>query len=94
MVAIPDFVANSAANGWWWMVLQGLIEPTEQAAYEYAARTIHDTVERLLRLSAERGITPRQAAAEIAIENTAALVEAYGGEEARAPRKAPAEAPA
>ena len=90
VVVIPDFVANSAANGWWWMVMLGLIEPTEQAAYEYAARTIHDTVERLLRLSAERRITPRQAAVEIAIENTAALVEAYGGEEVKTPAEAPA----
>jgi glutamate dehydrogenase (NAD(P)+) len=83
VLVVPDFVANSAANGWWWMVMLGVIEPTEQAACDYAARTIHDTVRRLLRLSDERRIMPRQAAAEITIENTLALVEAYGGEEAK-----------
>jgi len=83
VIVIPDFVANSAANGWWWMVMLGLIEPTEEAAYEYATNTIHDTVERLLRLSAEGGITPRDAAVEIAIKNTEANAREYGTEEAR-----------
>jgi glutamate dehydrogenase (NAD(P)+) len=82
VVVIPDFVANSCANGWWWMVMLGLIEPTERAAYDYAAMTIHDTVGRLLRLSAERGITPREAAVEIATQNTEANAREYGTEEA------------
>lgn len=83
VVVIPDFVANSGANGWWWMVLLGLIEPTEEAAYEYVTHTIHDTVERLLHLSDERKITPRDAAVEIAIKNTEANAHEYGTEEAR-----------
>jgi len=83
VIVIPDFVANSAANGWWWMVMLGLIEPTEEAAYEYATNTIHETVERLLRLSAEGGISPRDAAVEIAIKNTEANAREYGTEEAR-----------
>jgi glutamate dehydrogenase (NAD(P)+) len=91
VVVVPDFVANSAANGWWWMVMLGIIESTEPAAYEYARRTIHDTVDRLLKLSRDRGITPRAAAREIAEKNTDALVEEYGAEEATEPReKAPA----
>lgn len=82
VVVIPDFVANSGANGWWWMVMLGLIEPTEQAAYDYAARTLHDTVGRLLSLSQERGITPRQAAVEIALQNADTNTKTFGGEEA------------
>ena len=85
VIVIPDFVANSAANGWWWMVMLGLIEPTERASYEYATTTIKDTVARLLLLSAERGITPRQAAEEIAMENAEANAREYGTEEARTP---------
>src|SRR5919199_9373 len=85
VVVVPDFVANSGANGWWGVGMLGLIEPTEQAAYEYARRTLHDTVDRLLTLSVERDITPRQAAEEIAIQNTEALARAYGTEEARTP---------
>jgi glutamate dehydrogenase (NAD(P)+) len=88
VVVIPDFVANSGANGWWWMVMLGMIEPTEQAAYDYATRTLHDTVGRLLRLSRERGITPRQAAVEIAMENAETNVRTYGGEEALTPAAA------
>lgn len=83
VIVVPDFVANSGANGWWWMILLGLIEPTEQAAYDYVTRTIHDTVERLLRLSGERGITPREAAVEIAIKNTEENARQYGAEEPR-----------
>lgn len=85
VVVIPDFVANSGANGWWWVVMLGLIEPTEAASYEYATRTIHDTVDRLLRLSEERGITPREAAVEIAMLNAEANAREYGTEEARTP---------
>ncbi|MEP7104483.1 MAG: Glu/Leu/Phe/Val dehydrogenase dimerization domain-containing protein [Chloroflexota bacterium] len=87
VVVVPDFVANSAANGWWWMIMLGLIESTEPAAYDYARRTIHDTVDRLLKLSGERGITPRAAARQIAEQNTDALVTEYGAEEAREPRQ-------
>lgn len=85
IVVVPDFVANSAANGWWWMVMLGMIEPTEAAAYEYATRTIHDTVERLLRLSQERGITPREAAVEIALQNAERNAQEYGTEDAKVP---------
>ena len=84
VIVIPDFVANSGANGWWWMVMLGFIEPTEQAAYEYAAKTLRDTIDRLLTLSAERHITPREAATEIATENTERLASEYGREEAKA----------
>ena len=59
----------------------GFVEPTEQAAYEWARATIRGTVLRLLRLSQERGVTPREAAEAIAIENTNALAEEYGTEE-------------
>ena len=88
VIVIPDFVANSGANGWWWMVMLGLIEPTEQAAYDYAARTLHDTVERLLNLSAERHLTPREAGVEIATQNTERLAREYGTEEAKTPATA------
>ena len=88
VIVIPDFVANSGANGWWWMVMLGFIEPTEQAAYDYAAKTLHDTVDRLLSLSAERGITPREAAVEIATQNTERLAAEYGTEEAKTPAAA------
>lgn len=87
VVVVPDFVANSAANGWWWMVMLGLIESTEPAAYDYARKTIHDTVDRLLKLSREQGITPRAAARRIAEQNTDALVAEYGAEEATEPRE-------
>ncbi|HEY4866119.1 MAG TPA: Glu/Leu/Phe/Val dehydrogenase dimerization domain-containing protein [Candidatus Dormibacteraeota bacterium] len=81
VVVVPDFVANSAANGWWWSVMMGIVAPTEQAAYEWARATIRGTVRRLLLLSQERGVTPREAAEAIAVENTNALAEEYGTEE-------------
>jgi glutamate dehydrogenase (NAD(P)+) len=81
VVVIPDFVANAGANGWWWMVMLGEIEPTEDAAYAYARGTIRDTVGRLLRLGAEAGITPREAAVRIAMENVERNARTYGAEE-------------
>lgn len=83
VVVVPDFVANSAANGWWWNVMLGQIEPAEDAAYRWAATTIRNTVLRLLRLSDAERITPREAAVRIANENMAALVAEWGEEEAR-----------
>jgi hypothetical protein len=62
--------------------------PSGGAAYNYAARTIGDTVERLPALSADRQITPREAAVEIATENTERLAREYGSEEARIPATA------
>jgi hypothetical protein len=61
----------------------GILEPTEEAAYDWASKTIRDTVRRLIALSEERGITPREAAQAIANENADALVEEYGAEEPR-----------
>ena len=86
VIVIPDFVANSGANGWWRMVMLGFIGPTEQAAYDYATGTIHDTVDRLLSLAGERDITPREAAVEIATQNTESLAKEYGTEEAKVPK--------
>lgn len=85
VMVIPDFVANSGASGWRWMVMLGLIERTEHAAYGYARRTLHDTVERLLMLSEREGIRPGDTAVRIATENTERLAEEYGTEQAKAP---------
>ena len=81
VVVVPDFVANSAANGWWWTVMLGILEPTEEAAYGWARETIRSTVGRLLALSEERSVTPREAAEMIANQNADSLVEEYGAEE-------------
>jgi glutamate dehydrogenase (NAD(P)+) len=83
VVVVPDFVANSAANGWWWTVMLGILDPTEEAAYAWARQTIRDTVRRLITVSEERRITPREAAEAIATENADALVQEYGAEEPR-----------
>ena len=66
-----------------------MIDTTEQAAYDYATKTIHDTVDRLLGLSRERGVTPREAAVQIATENIEANARKYGREEAVAAEAVP-----
>ena len=79
-----DFVESTTKHPMLPTWIENCIEPTEQAAYEYAAKTLRDTIDRLLSLSAERHITPREAATEIATENTERLASEYGREEAKA----------
>ncbi|MCZ0975202.1 glutamate dehydrogenase [Streptomyces albulus] len=41
---IPDFVANSAGNAWWWWTLFGDIEPTAASAYARVSAVMEDLV--------------------------------------------------
>jgi glutamate dehydrogenase (NAD(P)+) len=65
VTVVPDFLANSATNAWWWWTLFGDIEPTAESAYEKIRQQMHNLVAATL----ERGDTPRAAALALAAEN-------------------------
>jgi glutamate dehydrogenase (NAD(P)+) len=88
VVVIPDFVANSGANSWWWWTLSGVIGASADESFARVAEAMQDTVTRLLELSRDAGITPREAAGRIAEENLdrIAAEEAAGGHRVGAAR--------
>ncbi|MGW7418310.1 Glu/Leu/Phe/Val dehydrogenase dimerization domain-containing protein [Streptomyces sp. NPDC054863] len=59
---IPDFVANSAGNAWWWWTLFGDIEPTAASAYARVSAVMEDLVVSALDGAADGSMTPREAA--------------------------------
>jgi glutamate dehydrogenase (NAD(P)+) len=88
VVVIPDFVANSGANSWWWWTLSGVIGASADESFARVAEAMQDTVTRLLELSRDADITPREAAGRIAEENLdrIAAEEAAGGHRVGAAR--------
>jgi glutamate dehydrogenase (NAD(P)+) len=72
VTVIPDFVANVAANAWWWWTLFGDIEPEPVDAFAKISVTLRTLVIELLD-RAKRGRTgPREAALAMAAERLAA----------------------
>ena len=88
VVVIPDFVANSGANSWWWWTLSGVIGASADESFARVREAMQDTVTRLLELSRDADITPREAAGRIAEENLdrIAAEEAAGGHRGGAAR--------
>lgn len=66
---VPDFVANSATNAWLWWLMLGIVEPTVDAAWERIGSVMRQMVGEMLQVAAERRISPRQAATEVALAN-------------------------
>jgi glutamate dehydrogenase (NAD(P)+) len=69
VTVIPDFVANSGANSWWWWTMDGSIGADPEQAFKRVGEAMRDTVTRLLELSDKEHLNPRQAAARIAEVN-------------------------
>ncbi|HEY8759668.1 MAG TPA: Glu/Leu/Phe/Val dehydrogenase dimerization domain-containing protein [Candidatus Dormibacteraeota bacterium] len=80
VLVIPDFIANAGTNGWAWWVLLEMVEPGADAAFAKIAETMRRTVGETLRLAGEEGITPRAAAARVALANSDRYVEKLGAE--------------
>ncbi|GAA1660336.1 Glu/Leu/Phe/Val dehydrogenase dimerization domain-containing protein [Fodinicola feengrottensis] len=62
---IPDFLANSATNAWWWWTLFGDIEPTAESAFG----KIRQRMRALVAATLARPGTPRAAALALAAQN-------------------------
>lgn len=75
---IPDFVANSATNAWLWWLGLGLVEPTVDAAWERIARVMRQMVGEMFDVATDRGVSPRQAATQLALANLEAMAAEAG----------------
>jgi glutamate dehydrogenase (NAD(P)+) len=72
VTVVPDFVANVAANAWWWWTLFGDIEPEPVDAFAKISVTLRTLVVELLDRAKRERISPRQAALAMAAERLAA----------------------
>jgi glutamate dehydrogenase (NAD(P)+) len=80
VLVIPDFIANAGTNGWAWWVLLDMVEPGAEAAFAKIAETMRRTVTAMLALAVEEGISPRDAAARVALANSDRYVSELGAE--------------
>ncbi|KAM9863757.1 Glutamate dehydrogenase [Leucobacter sp. BZR 635] len=75
VAVIPDFVANSGTNAWWWWVLFGDVD----GSWAESSAMLDDRLQALTDAAlsgAERdGVTPREAALALAAEGLAAIEE-------------------
>src|SRR6266511_2915701 len=69
VVVIPDYVANGGANAWWWWTLLGVIEADGDQSFKQVSSVMRETVTRMLERAEAQGITPRQAADELSMQN-------------------------
>ena len=69
VTVIPDFVANSGANSWWWWTMDGTIGADPVEAFARVGEAMRDTVTRMLVLADKEKLPPRRAAVLIAEEN-------------------------
>lgn len=78
VVVIPDFVANSGTNSWWFWTVLGELDADADAAFDLVRARMSDTVHAVLRLADERGVPPHGAAEQLAECNLRELVAEYG----------------
>ncbi|MEV6948939.1 Glu/Leu/Phe/Val dehydrogenase dimerization domain-containing protein [Streptomyces sp. NPDC051172] len=65
-VVVPDVVANSGTNAWWWWVLYGDVAPDAESSLAKVRGALRDLVTETLKLAEDAGWTPRQAARHLA----------------------------
>ncbi|MEW1616152.1 MULTISPECIES: Glu/Leu/Phe/Val dehydrogenase dimerization domain-containing protein [unclassified Streptomyces] len=77
-LVLPDFVANSATNAWWWWTLFGDIGTDA----DLAQRKVRDAMSRLtadiLKGAEEHGVTPREAALGVVDRNMGDIEARFG----------------
>ncbi|MGW0520235.1 Glu/Leu/Phe/Val dehydrogenase dimerization domain-containing protein [Crossiella sp. NPDC003009] len=66
VVVVPDFLANLAANAWWWWTLFGDIGPTGAEAFAMIEKTMWRLAGAVFGSARQTGQTPRAAATAIA----------------------------
>lgn len=80
VTVIPDFVANSATNGWAWWLALGEIGPSAEDAFGWIGEAIPAVVAEVLERAEARHITPRDSASQIARERLDRMTAEYGVE--------------
>ena len=85
VVVIPDYVANGGANAWWWWTLLGVIEADADQAFKHVSKVMRETVTGMLERAEAKGISPREAANELSMQNLDHLAEQLGEDASEVP---------
>lgn len=75
---IPDFVANSGTNAWWWWTLFGDIGADADQAEAKVRGSMNRVVRAMLEQADLQQITPREAAQTVVDRQLAAIEQRYG----------------
>lgn len=78
ITVLPDIVANSGTNAWWWWTLFGDVGPDADEAYAKVRSSIRELVTLVLDQAATGGTSPRAAAHALARHRLATLAETHG----------------
>lgn len=70
---VPDFLANSATNAWWWWVTFGDVDGSWEDSRAIVTTTLRDLTAEVLTAARDQGISPRAAAQAKVDANLAAL---------------------
>ncbi|TMB87339.1 MAG: Glu/Leu/Phe/Val dehydrogenase [Chloroflexi bacterium] len=85
VVVIPDYVANGGANAWWWWTLLGVIEADADQAFKHVSEVMRDTVKGMLERADASGVSPREAADQLSMQNLDHLAEKLGEDASEVP---------
>lgn len=75
VTVVPDFLANSATNAWWWWVYFGDIDGSWEQSRALIVETLRDLTTEAITAARESGVTPRVAAQARVDANLAALAD-------------------
>lgn len=73
ITVVPDFLANSATNAWWWWVTFGDVDGSWEQSRSIVTETLRELTTEVLQEAAAAAITPRAAAQTRVDENLEAL---------------------
>ncbi|KOV51983.1 glutamate dehydrogenase [Streptomyces sp. AS58] len=79
VTVLPDFVANSATNAWWWWTLFGDISADSDEAHAMVRGAMRRITDSMLDTAEKDGITPRQAAQSVVERHLTAIEAAFAG---------------
>ncbi|WP_373466028.1 Glu/Leu/Phe/Val dehydrogenase dimerization domain-containing protein [Streptomyces sp. V3I8] len=78
ITVLPDVVANSGTNAWWWWTLFGDIGADADEAFAYTRRSMRALVDLTLARAQADGTTLRAAAHAVAAERLPVIAERFG----------------
>ncbi|GAA4847065.1 Glu/Leu/Phe/Val dehydrogenase dimerization domain-containing protein [Saccharopolyspora rosea] len=78
VAVVPDFVANSATNAWWWWTLFGDVDGTAERSFAKISTRMRRMVGETFAHATARGTTPRQAALELAEQRLHQVTTRFG----------------
>ena len=73
VTVVPDFLANSATNAWWWWMTFGDVDGSWTDSREFVTTTLRELTTEVLDAAAAQGISPRRAAQAKVDANLASL---------------------